>query len=153
MTTPQLAPCRAGWQSIREADRQVLSHSAFAQLVVDRYLRTQPWRTQLKAFREIHRERRDAMLDALENPMPTGLSWTRPDGGFFVWLTSPDGLDSKTMLPRAVQFRSGWRGCQDGLGNQPEIPDHWIRVVLAADQDDLAGGSAFDRDGDEVGTQ
>lgn len=63
--------------------------------------------------------------------------------------------------PRLVQFsanrvgwsRSGCRGGQDGLGGQPEIPDHRIRVALAADQDDLAGGSILDRDGDEVGTQ
>ncbi len=49
--------------------------------------------------------------------------------------------------------RSGCRGGQDGLGRQPEIPDHRIRVALAADQDDLAGRSALDRDGDEVGAQ
>lgn len=49
--------------------------------------------------------------------------------------------------------RSGCRGGQDGLGSQPEIPDHRIRVALAADQDDLAGRSVLDRDGDEVGTQ
>lgn len=54
---------------------------------------------------------------------------------------------------RPAWFRSGCRGGQDGLGGQPEIPDHWVRVALAADQDDLAGGSALDRDGDEVGTQ
>ncbi len=49
--------------------------------------------------------------------------------------------------------RSGCRGGEDCLGRQPEIPDHRIRVALAADQDDLAGGSTLDRDGDEVGTQ
>lgn len=49
--------------------------------------------------------------------------------------------------------RSGCRGGQDGLGGLAEILDHRIRVALAAGQDDLAGGSALDRDGDEVGTQ
>lgn len=48
---------------------------------------------------------------------------------------------------------SGCRGGQHGLGRQAEIPDHRIRVPLAADHDDLAGGRALDRDGEEVGTQ
>ncbi|MGW5680038.1 aminotransferase class I/II-fold pyridoxal phosphate-dependent enzyme [Streptomyces sp. NPDC003860] len=72
---------------------------------MDRYLRTQPWRTQLKEYREMYRERRDTMLGALEQHMPDGVSWTRPGGGFFVWVTLPEGLDSKAMLPRAIQSR------------------------------------------------
>ena len=34
--------------------------------------------------------------------MPAGTTWTQPDGGFYVWVTLPDGLDAKAMLPRAV---------------------------------------------------
>lgn len=49
----------------------------------------------------MYRERRDAMLTSLGEQLP-GLSWTRPGGGFFVWLTLPNALDSKQMLPRAV---------------------------------------------------
>jgi DNA-binding transcriptional MocR family regulator len=37
--------------------------------------------------------------------MPSGCRWTRPAGGFYVWLKLPDGLDSKTMLPRAISGR------------------------------------------------
>jgi len=37
--------------------------------------------------------------------MPAGTRWTRPDGGFYVWLTLPDGLHSKEMLPRAIAAR------------------------------------------------
>src|SRR3954468_8211198 len=45
------------------------------------------------------------MLDALAAAMPDGCTWTRPSGGCFVWLTLPDGLDSRALLPRAVQNR------------------------------------------------
>jgi DNA-binding transcriptional MocR family regulator len=41
------------------------------------------------------------MLQALDDYLPD-LSWTIPNGGFYVWLTLPDRLDSKAMLPRAV---------------------------------------------------
>ncbi|MEV7090423.1 PLP-dependent aminotransferase family protein [Streptomyces sp. NPDC093085] len=100
-----LAPSAVRDKLVLAAESAMLSHSAFAQMAVDRYLRTQPWQEQLKAFREMYRERRDAMLGALEEHMPAGVSWTRPGGGFFVWVTLPEGLDSKAMLPRAVQNR------------------------------------------------
>lgn len=110
-----LAPgFRVGWalapHAIREKlvlamESAVLSHSSFTQLAVGQYLATQPWREQIKTFRELYRERRDAMLDALEALMPAGVSWTKPAGGFFVWATLPEGLNSKALLPRAVAER------------------------------------------------
>jgi DNA-binding transcriptional MocR family regulator len=69
---------------------------------VARYLDTQPWREQIKVFTELYRERRDACLESLEALMPPGTTWTHPDGGFYVWLKLPAGLDAKLMQPRAV---------------------------------------------------
>ncbi|WP_233580807.1 aminotransferase-like domain-containing protein [Streptomyces triticirhizae] len=110
-----LAPgLRVGWalapgpvrdKLVLAAESAMLSHSVFSQLVVDRYLRTQPWAEQLKEFRELYRERRDAMLRSLEAHMPRGVRWTSPGGGFFVWASLPEGLDSKALLPRAVGAR------------------------------------------------
>ncbi|SDQ63928.1 DNA-binding transcriptional regulator, MocR family, contains an aminotransferase domain [Thermostaphylospora chromogena] len=110
-----LAPgFRVGWALAPHAIRDklvlamesaVLSHSSFAQLAVGRYLETQPWREQIKSFRELYRERCEAMLSSLEMLMPPGCTWTKPAGGFFVWLTLPPGLDSKALLPRAVAER------------------------------------------------
>ena len=45
--------------------------------------------------RELYRERRDATLESLAALMPAGTAWTKPDGGFYVWLKLPDGLDAK----------------------------------------------------------
>ena len=54
--------------------------------------------------------------------MPAGTTWTYPDGGFFVWLTLPPGLDSQAMLPRAVTARvayvPGTAFYADGLGSR-----------------------------------
>jgi DNA-binding transcriptional MocR family regulator len=47
--------------------------------------------------------RRDAMLAALARHMPKGVTWTRPDGGMFVWVTLPPGLDAKLLLRRAIE--------------------------------------------------
>ncbi|MGD0240358.1 MAG: PLP-dependent aminotransferase family protein [Streptosporangiaceae bacterium] len=108
------AGVRVGWAvaptAIREklilaAESAVLCHSSFAQLTVREYLNTQPWREQIKDFRELYRERRDATLTALSGMMPAGCHWTRPAGGFFVWLRLPDGVNAKAMLPRAISSR------------------------------------------------
>jgi len=54
-------------------------------------------------LREIYRRRRDLMLTALERHMPEGTTWTRPEGGFFIWVTLPDGVDTDRMLPQACE--------------------------------------------------
>lgn len=42
------------------------------------------------------------MLEALEEFMPEGVEWTKPDGGMFVWVTLPEGIDTKLMMEKAV---------------------------------------------------
>ncbi len=105
---------RVGWavapHAVREklvlaAEASVLCPPSFSQLAVSTYLATQPWQEQIKVYRELYRERRDAMLESLADLMPPGARWTHPTGGFYVWLTLPPGLDSKAMLPRAVTAR------------------------------------------------
>jgi len=106
-----LAPgFRVGWvlapHAIREklvlaAESAVLSPSSFNQLVVNEYLNTADWRGQIDVFRGVYRQRKEAMLAALNEYLPE-LSWTDPNGGFYVWVTLPPELDSKQMLPRAV---------------------------------------------------
>jgi len=107
-----LAPgFRVGWalapHAIREKlilanEAAVLSPSSFSQLMISEYLATADWKGQINSFRDIYRERRDAMLAALAEYLPQ-LSWTVPTGGFYVWVTLPDHMDSKAMLPRAVK--------------------------------------------------
>jgi 2-aminoadipate transaminase len=100
-----VAPAAVRDKLVLAAESAVLCPASFAQLTVREYLSTQPWREQIKTFRELYRERRDAMLQALTATMPPGCGWTRPAGGFFVWLRLPEGIDSKAMLPRAVSSR------------------------------------------------
>ncbi|HEX6969666.1 MAG TPA: PLP-dependent aminotransferase family protein [Micromonosporaceae bacterium] len=100
-----LAPPAVREKLVMANEAQILCPSAFAQAAVATYLAEMPWREQIKSFREIYRERRDALLAALADLMPQGTAWTEPQGGLFVWATLPDGLDAKAMLPRAVAAR------------------------------------------------
>ncbi|MEX1080111.1 MAG: PLP-dependent aminotransferase family protein [Homoserinimonas sp.] len=107
-----LAPgFRMGWalapHAIREKlilanESAILSPSAFSQYAITEYLRGSDWKGQISTFRGVYRERRDAMLAALQENLPE-CSWTVPRGGFYVWLSLQPGLDSKDMLPRAVK--------------------------------------------------
>jgi len=122
---------RVGWavapHGVREklvlaAESAVLCPSNYAQLTVSEYLATQPWREQIKVFREVYRERRDALLESLQALMPAGTTWTIPAGGFYSWLTLPEGLDATSMLPRAVAalvaYVPGTGFYVDGQGRQ-----------------------------------
>jgi DNA-binding transcriptional MocR family regulator len=105
---------RVGWalapHAVREklvlaAESATLCPPAFTQFVVARYLTAHDWKGQIKTYQEAYRIRRDAMLEALAHYLPPGCRWTHPAGGFYVWLTVPEGLDTKAMLPRAVTQR------------------------------------------------
>ncbi|WP_241977736.1 PLP-dependent aminotransferase family protein [Cryobacterium sp. TMS1-13-1] len=107
-----LAPgFRVGWalapHAIREKlvlanEAAVLSPSSFTQMVISEYLSTADWKGQINTFRGVYHERKNAMLSALDEYLPD-LTWTDPTGGFYVWVTLPEQLDSKAMLPRAVK--------------------------------------------------
>jgi len=59
----------------------------------------------VKYIRKIYRERRDVMLDTLEEHMPEGVKWTHPQGGLFLWLTLPECIDSKELLTDALKYK------------------------------------------------
>ncbi len=105
---------RVGWVLAPHAVREklVLANEAatlnppvFNQMMISRYLSTFDWQSQIKAYRQTYAERRDAMLGALATHMPQGTTWTVPTGGFYVWLTVPEGFDTTAMLARAVSAR------------------------------------------------
>jgi DNA-binding transcriptional MocR family regulator len=104
------------------AESTVLCPPTLNQQIVSRYLSTHDWQGQIKKFQQTYRERRDAVLSGLEQFMPPGCTWTKPDGGFYVWLTVPEGLNSKAMLPRAVTARvaytAGTGFYADGFGTR-----------------------------------
>ena len=122
---------RVGWvlapHAVREKlvlaqESATLCPPVFSQFAVAAYLHHHDWRGQIKIFREMYRERRDAMIAGLTDHMPPGTTWTYPHGGFFVWVTLPPGLDSQAMLPRAVSARvayvPGTAFYADGFGSR-----------------------------------
>lgn len=78
-------------------------HSAsLNQMAVERVART-IFEEHTEKLRRTYRGRRDAMLAALEEQMPKGVSWTRPEGGMFIWVTLPEGMDATALLTQALK--------------------------------------------------
>lgn len=79
-----------------------LCGSTFDQVIVEHYFTDTPWQRTLQKFIKTYGIRRDAMLAALEEYFPPEATWTKPEGGFFVWITLPEYVDTGSMLGTAL---------------------------------------------------
>ena len=121
---------RVGWalvpQSLKDklviaSESSILCPSNFTQLTIASYLANQPWRDQIASFCELYKVRRDAMLETLEEHFPSEATWTKPGGGFYVWVNLPAEIDTKALMPKAivakVAYVPGSAFYADGLGS------------------------------------
>jgi 2-aminoadipate transaminase len=96
------------------------STNGFASMVVGTFMKQGGLAAHIETLRAAYRVRRDAMYEALASEMPEGVTWTRTEGGFFLWLTLPPRTDVAKMSARAVEERvvtlSGTECFPDGRG-------------------------------------
>jgi len=97
-----------------------LCTSTLAQYFVREYFAEESWREYVDDLRSIYRERRDAMLDALERYFPVEAEWSHPEGGLFCWAKLPAYIDTTDLLAKAlrdnVAFVPGAAAYVDGRG-------------------------------------
>ena len=79
-----------------------LCPSPFTQRLLLAYLKTNDIHQHVKKIISLYRERRDAMLSALEEFFPEEARWTRPRGGLFIWATLPSYIDTTELLAEAI---------------------------------------------------
>ena len=72
-----------------------LCTSTLTQYFVAEYFAEGRWRDYVASLAGLYRERRDAMLEALERHFPPQCEWSRPEGGLFLWATLPDYIDTE----------------------------------------------------------
>ena len=107
-----LAPgLRVGWVC---AGKEVISrlvlmkqaadlHSSTANQIVTHRVARDIFAPHVAQLRRVYGARRDHMLAALAREMPAGVTWTKPEGGMFVWLTLPKGMDGAELLAKSLQ--------------------------------------------------
>lgn len=96
-------------------------HSASLNQMAIEYVARRSFDTQVEAIVSTYGPRRDRMLAALRQHMPEGVSWAQPDGGMFIWVTLPKGMDGAALLAASlatekVAFVPGRAFFADGSG-------------------------------------
>ncbi len=80
-----------------------LHTSTFGQMVAYEVAKDNFLDEHVKLIRRVYRERRDVMLEALSKYFPAEASWTRPQGGLFLWVTLPEGMDCNKLFEAALK--------------------------------------------------
>jgi len=132
-----------------------LHTSTFTQFVAYEVARDGFLDKHVKLIRQIYRERRDVMLQALKDFFPPSVTWTHPQGGLFLWVTLPTGFDMQTLFKSALEqnvafvpgdsfyANDGREGCRHMRLNfsnaAPEQIREGIRRLAAAVKSHLTG--------------
>ncbi|MEM2136626.1 MAG: PLP-dependent aminotransferase family protein [Candidatus Methanomethylicia archaeon] len=80
-----------------------LCTSPLSQYIAAEVLKTGLMEKHLPRIREIYREKRDTMMNALETYMPKGSKWVKPVGGMFIFAWAPEGVDTELIAPKAIE--------------------------------------------------
>lgn len=98
-----------------------LHSSSFVQMVVYEVVQDGFLKEHVRQIRRVYKERRDLMLQAMARHFPHGITWTRPQGGLFLWVTLPEEIDATVLLKKAVAnrvaFVPGMAFFADGTGH------------------------------------
>jgi len=107
---------------------------ALGQRLFEEYGRRGHLDARIAEARELYAHRAERTMAALDELMPPGVRWTRPSGGFYTWLTLPDGLDTAELAERAMEervaFVPGAPFYPDGTGRES------LRISFSRARDD-----------------
>jgi 2-aminoadipate transaminase len=147
-----VAPDREVYERLVAAKQAADLHtSSFAQRVVCRYLGTPGALDQhIGRLRAAYALRRTAMLQSLERHLPRGCTWTRPDGGLFLWVRLPPGTDGFELLRAATleKVAPGEGGLRPGravLGRNPAVQHDPPQLQQRIPREDRGGRAAARR--------
>lgn len=140
-----LAPgFRVGWLTAPEPVHEKLAFikeaidlhtTSFSQHVAHEYVESGAMETQIEVINEVYDRKRGVILDTLADEMPPAVDWTRPEGGMFVWMNYPDGIDTKEML---VDASDNGVAYVPGFAFYPNEPRHdtlRLNFTLADDEE------------------
>ena len=79
-----------------------LCSSSLNQLIAAEFLRSGYFEKHIARVNKVYKTKKDTMLAALEEYMPEGVTWTRPEGGLFLWVKLPEGMSADDMFADAI---------------------------------------------------
>jgi 2-aminoadipate transaminase len=97
-------------------------HTAqLTQMVVHEVIKDGFLERHIPTIRTLYANQCQAMLDAMAECFPAGVSWTRPEGGMFIWVTLPRHIDAMKLLDQAIAARVAFVPGAPFYANDPEI--------------------------------
>ncbi|MDG3575822.1 PLP-dependent aminotransferase family protein [Rhizobium sp. YJ-22] len=78
-------------------------HSSTINQIAIAHVASRHFEAQVSKIHAAYRQRRDAMLAALTKYMPEGTHWTKPEGGMFIWVALPEGMDGAALLAKSLE--------------------------------------------------
>jgi len=80
-----------------------LCTSSLNQLIAADFFATGEFYRQVEKVKKVYKEKKDAMLACLERYMPEGVTWTKPEGGLFLWVKLPEHISADDMFEEAIK--------------------------------------------------
>jgi 2-aminoadipate transaminase len=118
-----------------------LSDALLLQSALARFVKSGEYDRHLVKIRKVLRSRHRAMDEALTASMPAGTTWTKPDGGYQLWLELPDAVDTRDLLAEAA--RAGVLYSPGTMFMPDARPSSAMRLTVAcADEKEIARGVA-----------
>lgn len=97
-----------------------LQPNTLTQYIAAEFLKVLDMERHIDSIIKVYGHRRDVMLKALEDYMPEGVTWTRPDGGLFLWITFPEYIDSKVLLEDCIKRKVAFVPGEPFYAEHPE---------------------------------
>ena len=108
-------------QKLEQAKQAADLHTAqLTQMVVYEAVKDGFLQTHIPTIRKLYADQCQAMLDALQAYFPAGTSWTRPEGGMFIWVTLPSHIDTMQLLGEAVEQKVAFVPGAPFYANNPQ---------------------------------
>jgi 2-aminoadipate transaminase len=98
-----VAPAEITHRLVQAKQGADLHSSTFDQMIANDVAQRGILKAHVRKIRQVYKERRDVMLDALSEFWPEESSWTQPQGGLFLWARAPQSIDTLALLPHALE--------------------------------------------------
>ena len=115
-----VAPCKVIGRLVQAKQGTDLHTSVFVQMIANDICQRGFLREHVKRIRDTYRERCAVMLSAMEKCFPSGVHWTRPQGGLFLWVILPEGANSMELMRAALEEKVAFI---PGSAFYPDGPD------------------------------
>jgi 2-aminoadipate transaminase len=82
-----------------------LHTATYSQMLISEVCKNNFLDDHIPTIRSAYKKRRDLMMDLIEEVFPPGVSYVRPEGGLFLWVTTPEKIDTQELLPTAIEAK------------------------------------------------